>query len=78
MTDEHCSITRFLIENENAKPPIEDAAAAVSRSTVGGRGPFHSWALFSSQKILQNFSHFPSHRIFKRMHRVLNIDENKN
>ena len=29
-------------------------------------------------KILQNFSYFPSHRIFRRMHGVLNIDENKN
>jgi hypothetical protein len=34
--------------------------------------------LFTSQKNLQNFSHFPSHRIFRRMHGVLNIDENKN
>jgi len=34
------------------------------------------WALFSSQKILQNFS--DSHRIFRRMHEVLNIDKNKN
>jgi len=34
-------------------------------------------ALFSSQKILQNFSDSPSHRIFRRMHEVLNIDENK-
>jgi len=34
--------------------------------------------LFSSQKILQNFSYFSSHRIFRRMHKVLNIDENKN
>jgi hypothetical protein len=34
--------------------------------------------LFTSQKILQNFSHSPSHRIFRRMHGVLNIDENKN
>jgi len=30
------------------------------------------------QKILQNFSDFPSHRIFRRMYRVLNIDKNKN
>ena len=37
-----------------------------------------TWALFTSQKILQNFSDFPSHQIFKRMHEVLNIDENKN
>jgi len=37
-----------------------------------------SWALFSSQKILQNFADFPSHRIFICMHEVLNIDENKN
>ena len=32
-------------------------------------------ALFSSPKILQNFSDSPSHRIFRRMLRVLNIDE---
>jgi len=32
-------------------------------------------ALFSSPKILQNFSDSPSHRIFRRMHGVLNIDE---
>jgi hypothetical protein len=35
-------------------------------------------ALFSSSKILQNFSDSPSHRIFRRMHGVLNIDKNKN
>ena len=35
-------------------------------------------ALFSFQKILQNFSDSPSHRIFRHMHGVLNIDENKN
>jgi hypothetical protein len=34
--------------------------------------------LFSSQKNLQNFSDFPSHQIFRRMHEVLNVDENKN
>jgi hypothetical protein len=38
----------------------------------------HIKALFSSQKILQNFSDFPSHRIFRHMHEVLNIDKNKN
>jgi len=37
-----------------------------------------SRALFTCQKILQNFSHSLSHRIFRRMHEVLNIDENKN
>jgi hypothetical protein len=31
-----------------------------------------------SSKILQNFSDSPSHRIFRRMHEVLNIDKNKN
>jgi len=35
-------------------------------------------ALFSSQKILQNFSDSPSHRIFRCMHGVLNIYKNKN
>jgi hypothetical protein len=31
--------------------------------------------LFSSQKILQNFSDSPSHRIFIHMHEALNIDK---
>ena len=35
-------------------------------------------ALFSSQKILQNFLDSPSHRIFRHMYEVLNIDKNKN
>jgi len=35
-------------------------------------------ALFSFSKILQNFSDSPSHRIFRRMQGVLNIDKNKN
>ena len=35
-------------------------------------------ALFSSQKILQNFSHSPSHQILRHMHEVLNIDKNNN
>jgi len=38
----------------------------------------HTKALFSSQKILQNFSDLPSYRIFRRIHGVLNIDKNKN
>jgi len=37
-----------------------------------------SKALFSSLKNLQNFSDSSSHRIFRHMHEVLNIDENKN
>jgi len=35
-------------------------------------------ALFSCLKILQKFSDSLLHRIFRRMHGVLNIDENKN
>ena len=35
-------------------------------------------ALFSFQNLLQNFSDSSSHRIFRRIHRVLNIDKNKN
>jgi hypothetical protein len=39
-------------------------------------GPMNSTqALFSFQKILQNFSDFPSHRIFRQMHEALNIDK---
>jgi hypothetical protein len=37
--------------------------------------PKQTWALFSSQKILQNFSDSPSHRIFRHMHETLNIDK---
>jgi hypothetical protein len=46
--------------------------------SVGCRLSLSTGALFSFQKNLQNFSHFPSHRIFRRMHGVLNIDKNKN
>jgi len=35
-------------------------------------------ALFISQQILQIFSDLSSHRIFRRMHAILNIDEKKN
>jgi hypothetical protein len=34
-----------------------------------------SMGLFSSQKILQNFSDFSSHRIFRHMYEALNIDK---
>jgi hypothetical protein len=37
-----------------------------------------SKALFTSSQKPKIFKDFPSHRIFKRMHEVLNIDENKN
>jgi len=46
--------------------------------TMQGRLSFWLLALFSFPKILQNFLDSPSHRIFRRMHEVLNIDENKN
>ena len=39
---------------------------------------FWAKSLFTSQKILQNFSDSPSHRIFRHIHEVLNIDKNKN
>jgi hypothetical protein len=35
----------------------------------------HIKGRFSSQKILQNFSDSPSHRIFRHMHEALNIDK---
>ena len=41
--------------------------APVSRKP-GGWNAGELSALFSSSKILQNFSDFPSHRIFRRMH----------
>jgi hypothetical protein len=33
------------------------------------------WGLFGSQKILQNFSDFSSHRIFKHIYEALNINK---
>ena len=35
-------------------------------------------ALFSFQKFCKIFSDFLSHRMFRRMHEVLNINKNKN
>jgi len=50
-----------------------------SRTNLGGSTILKNGkALFSSQKILQNFSDSPSHRIFRHMHEVLNINKNKN
>ena len=54
--------------------PQTNENATVAKS----KKKFTSRALFSSQNILQNFSDYPSHQIFRRMHEVLNIDENKN
>jgi len=48
------------------------------RNTVAAEFDEGDVALFSFQKILQNFSDSLSHRIFRRMHKVLNIDKNKN
>jgi len=36
------------------------------------------WALFTSTKNLKFFQNSPSHRIFRRMYGVLNINKNKN
>jgi len=52
----------------------------VSKDSMGWM-KFFGWGTkqgLSFQKNLQNFSDYPSHRIFRRMHEVLNIDENKN
>jgi len=51
-------------------PPDTDPPAPEG---VGGLGP-----RLVKKKILQNFSDFSSYRISRRMHGVLNIDENKN
>jgi hypothetical protein len=37
-----------------------------------------AYALFSSPQKAKSFQDFPSHRILRHMHGVLNIDENKN
>ena len=36
------------------------------------------FGMFTSTKKLKNFQDSPSHRIFRRMHGVLNVDKNKN
>jgi hypothetical protein len=41
----------------------------------GGPCYLSSLGWFSLQKILQNFSDFPSHRIFRHIHEALNIDK---
>jgi hypothetical protein len=45
---------------------------------AGGGKESPTMGLVYFKKILQNFSDFPSHRIFRRMYKVLNIDKNKN
>jgi len=74
------------LQNKNAwvkKIFMKTTKAGVMREIIKDKSDVtfflhsHPKALFSSQKILQNFSNFPSHRIFRRMHGVLNIDENK-
>ena len=37
-----------------------------------------SFKLANKPVLLQNFSDSPSHRIFRRMHEILNMDKNKN
>jgi hypothetical protein len=65
-----CSLMRskreMMMETSHSGSP----AASIDRIRIQ--------ALFSFSKILQNFSDSSSHRIFRRMHGVLNIDENKN
>jgi len=62
---------------------FEDFAASTGFKLINS-SPYYAQAngqaeaLFTSQKVLQNFSDSPSHRIFRRMHGVLNIDKNKN
>jgi hypothetical protein len=43
--------------------------------TIRGLTRKDTKALFSSQKILQNFLDSPSHQIFRHMHEALNIDK---
>jgi hypothetical protein len=53
-------------------------APTVSSSGSRGDGSLLAmsrWLGPSSQKILQNFSDFSSHRIFGHMHEALNIDK---
>jgi tRNA(Met) C34 N-acetyltransferase TmcA len=60
------------------KKPEQDPKVSRNFTTREKSQGFLVTGLFSSQKILQNFSHFPSYRIFRRIHGVLNINENKN
>jgi len=58
--------------------PASYAAASWRRLAAEALNIYTTMALFSFQKSLQNFSDYLLHQIFRRMHEVLNIDENKN
>jgi hypothetical protein len=46
-----------------------------TRTWALGLRQWESKGMFSSLEILQNFSDFPSHRIFGHTHEALNIDK---
>ena len=75
-SDAKWKVVRLLWSKSKLVSSWKEAAAV--KSTMTWAIPVKTKALFSSQKNLQNFSHSLSHRIFRRMHWVLNIDENKN
>jgi hypothetical protein len=55
--------------------PFNVAQTAIKGSYICYAKFFATKAQFSSPRILQNFSHSPSHRIFGRMHEALNINK---
>ena len=69
--DSENSLFFFKLNNASVGEELACAVVVVS-STLCRLG------LVYFQKILQNFSDSPSYQIFRRMHEVLNIDENKN
>jgi hypothetical protein len=61
-----------------ARVKLPCQAEKVKDAATCRRGHTHTWAQFSYPKILQIFSDFPSHRIFRHMHEVLNINKKYN
>ena len=63
------------------RPALQWAYTPTRRLFLPQKKVFFPWtikALFTSTQKFKIFQNFSSHRIFKRMHKVLNIDENKN
>jgi len=76
-----CSLARCPDPHLNACPncPLDSLTYPErKKGKLQIQNKMQKLVLFSSQKNLQNFSDFPSHQIFRRMHEVLNTDENKN
>ena len=69
---------RVSSSHPRRSPSVAVAGTSPSPAASSARERCIHISLVYFQKILQNFSDFPSHQIFRCMHEVLNIIENKN